>query len=38
MVPDEETYQIVLAIAKKECPELVREIEKQRQLSAGEPD
>ena len=30
MVPDEETYQTVLAIAKKECPELVREIEKAR--------
>jgi hypothetical protein len=34
IIPDEETYQKVLAIAKKHCRKLVPDIEKQRRLSA----
>jgi hypothetical protein len=38
MVPDEAIYQKVLGIARTHCPELVREIEKHRLISAGVPD
>ncbi len=37
-IPDEATYQKVLDLAKAHCPELVREIEKHRRISAGAPD
>jgi hypothetical protein len=33
IIPDEETYQKVLAIAKKHCRKLVPDIENQRRLS-----
>lgn len=32
-IPDEETYQKVLGIAKTHCPELVQEIEQHKRIS-----
>jgi hypothetical protein len=37
-VPDEASYQTVLGIAQKHCPELVPEIEKHRRISASKAD